>query len=178
MNLPNFITVFRIAAVPVIATLVVIGGGAALWAALILYVAAAASDWLDGFLARRMNISSALGTMLDPIADKLLVGALIVVLAATGRIAGWHLVPALTILLREIFVSGLREFLGNRQIEVPVTTIAKYKTAVQLVAFGALLAAAIYPQLDLAALGLLWIAGALTVWTGAQYFTTTLPRLK
>ena len=178
MNLPNLITVFRIAAVPVIATLVVIGGAAALWAALILYVAAAASDWLDGFLARRMNISSALGRMLDPIADKLLVGALIVVLAAMGRIAGWHLVPALAILLREIFVSGLREFLGNRQIEVPVTTIAKYKTAVQLVAFGALLAAAIYPQLDLAALGLLWIAGALTVWTGSQYFTAALPRLK
>lgn len=178
MNLPNIITLLRIAAVPVVAALVVVGGPAALWAAFIFYIAAAASDWLDGYLARRMKLQSGLGVMLDPIADKLLVGALIVVLAAVGRIAGWHLLPAVTILMREILVSGMREFLGNRQVEVPVTTLAKYKTAAQLVAFGALLLAALYPQVDMAALGLLWLAGALTAWTGAQYFLAALPRLK
>ncbi|MEX0860919.1 MAG: CDP-alcohol phosphatidyltransferase family protein, partial [Cucumibacter sp.] len=91
MSLPNILTICRIAAIPAIVVLVVLGSTAALWIALALYIAAAVTDYIDGALARRMNLSSNLGRMLDPIADKMLVGALIVTFAATGQIAGWDL---------------------------------------------------------------------------------------
>ena len=179
MTLPNQLTIGRILAIPVICLFVAWSGGPGWdwlrWIALLLYIAAAITDWLDGFLARRMKLNSALGKMLDPIADKLLVGALLITLAWTRDLNGWDLIPAIAIMLREIFVSGLREYLGNRSIEVPVTFLAKWKTTVQLVAlFFVILQGpwlGVWPIANI----LLWLAGALTVWTGWQYLLSVWP---
>ena len=112
MTLPNQLTIGRILAIPVICLFLVSGWEWLRWLALLLYIAAAVTDWLDGFLARQMNLNSALGKMLDPIADKLLVGALLITFAWTRDLNGWDLIPAIAIMLREIFVSGL-----PRQVE-------------------------------------------------------------
>ncbi len=174
-QLPNQLTVARIVAVPVLCLFIGMGNGWLRWLALIIYVAAAVTDWLDGFLARRMNMQSDLGKMLDPIADKLLVGALIVIFAWTRDFWGLDLVPAIAILLREIFVSGLREFMGKRDISVPVTFLAKWKTTAQLVALFFVIVDGLLPGFGVISSILLWIAGALTVWTGWQYLVSVWP---
>ena len=176
-TLPNLLTLGRIAAIPVICLCVVSGWGPLQWLALLLYIAAAVSDWLDGFLARRMNLNSALGKMLDPIADKLLVGALLITLAWTRDLSGWDLIPAIAILMREIFISGLREYLGKVDVEVPVTWLAKWKTTVQLVALGLLIAAPMLLGLVVVGHVLLWVAAILTVWTGWEYLRSAWPHL-
>src|SRR5690242_12729060 len=112
-QLPNQLTVARVAAVPVLCLFIGMGNGWLRWLALVIYAAAAVTDWMDGFLARRMHMQSDFGRMLDPIADKLLVGCLIVIFAWTHDIWGLDLVPAIAILMREIFISGLREFMGK-----------------------------------------------------------------
>jgi len=181
LSLPNQLTLGRIAAIPVICLLVAWGSPPGWdwlrWLALLLYIAAAITDWLDGFLARRMKLNSALGKMLDPIADKLLVGALLITLAWTRDLNGWDLLPAIAIMLREIFVSGLREYLGNRAIEVPVTFLAKWKTTAQLVALALIIAAPMLLGLAFISHLALWIAGILTVWTGWEYLRSTWPHL-
>jgi CDP-diacylglycerol--glycerol-3-phosphate 3-phosphatidyltransferase len=177
MTLPNQLTIGRILAIPVICLFLVSGWEWLRWLALLLYIAAAVTDWLDGFLARRMNLNSALGKMLDPIADKLLVGALLITFAWTRDLNGWDLIPAIAIMLREIFVSGLREYLGNRSISVPVTFLAKWKTTVQLVALGLIIAAPMLLGLGFISHVFLWIAGGLTVWTGWEYLRSTWPHL-
>ena len=177
LNLPNLLTIGRIVAIPVICWLLVIGGPAALWIALILYIAAAITDWLDGYLARRMNIVSGLGRMLDPIADKLLVGALLIVLAYTRQLSAFDLSPAVAIMVREIFVSGLREFLGPKNVVVHVTPLAKWKTTAQLVALAIVMLEQLVPGLGLISDIMLWIAGILTAVTGTQYFLGALPHL-
>jgi CDP-diacylglycerol--glycerol-3-phosphate 3-phosphatidyltransferase len=174
-SLPNLITIARIMAVPAVCWLIAAGGAPLRILALVLYVLAAASDWLDGYLARRSGLVSPLGRMLDPIADKLLVGAVIVVLAWDQSLSGWDLIPAIAIMLREIFVSGLREFLGAREVVVPVSGLAKWKTTTQLVALALVIFAGLVPGLGLVASLLLWIAGLLTVWTGAQYLRASWP---
>ncbi len=177
LTLPNQQTIGRIVAVPVICLLLVIGWEWLRWLALLLYVAAAVSDWLDGFLARSMKLNSALGRMLDPIADKLLVGALLVTFAFTRDLNALDLIPAIAILLREIFVSGLREYLGNRSIEVPVTLLAKWKTTTQLVALALIMAAPMLLGLAFISHVVLWFAGILTVWTGWEYLRSAWPHL-
>lgn len=169
-SIPNLITLGRIGAIPVICLLLGIGGVPLFVVAFVLYVAAAVSDWLDGHLARRWAQGSALGRMLDPIADKLLVGALLITLAWTRSLSGWDLVPAIAIMMREIFVSGLREYLGPKGVVVHVTMLAKWKTTAQLVALGLVILEGIVPGLALVSDVLLWLAGILTVWTGAEYF--------
>lgn len=176
-SLPNLITYARIIAVPVVCWLLTIPDPTARWVALILYIVAALSDFLDGYLARKLNQGSPLGKMLDPIADKLLVNALLIVLAFTGDFDGWDLIPAIAIMLRETLVPGLREYLGNARIEVPVTTLAKWKTTTQLVALAIVIFAGLYPGLALVADIVLWLAAALTVITGAQYFASAWPHL-
>jgi len=176
-SVPNLLTYGRIIAIPVIVVLLVSGDAALRWLALILYIAAAVSDFFDGYLARRWNQSSTLGRMLDPIADKLLVGALIVTFAWDRSLGAWDLIPALAILLREIFVSGLREFLGPRNVVVKVTQLAKWKTTVQLLALGFVIVAPLLAGAGLVAELLLWLAGILTVITGAQYFQGAWPHL-
>jgi len=174
-QLPNQLTIARIAAIPVLCLFIGMGNGWLRWLALVIYVAAAVSDWLDGFLARRMNMQSDLGRMLDPIADKLLVGALIVTFAWTRDFWGLDLVPAIAILFREIFVSGLREFMGNRSVTVHVTFLAKWKTTVQLVALFFFILQGLLPGFNIIADILLWVAGGLTVWTGWQYLQSVWP---
>ncbi len=175
-NLPNALTVGRIAAVPVILALVAAPAPqAALWACAV-FTLAAVTDWLDGFLARRLRQQSAFGRMLDPIADKLLVGAVLMALAAAGRLPALSLYPAIAILCREFLVSGLREHLAGRAT-LRVTPLAKWKTAAQLAALGLLLAgdaggtALGLGRLRLGLGGglLLWAAAALTLATGWAY---------
>ncbi len=145
--------------------------------ALIIYGVAAASDWLDGYLARAWDQYSPLGRMLDPIADKLLVGILIAALAWDGSLTAWDMVPACAILFREFFVSGLREFLGNTKIVLPVSWLAKWKTTIQLVSLAIVLLETIVPGIGLVSDVLLWLAGILTIWTGFQYLRASWPHL-
>jgi len=176
-TVPNLLTYGRIVAIPVIVLLLVSGDHALRWLALLLYIAAAVSDFFDGYLARRWNQSSPLGRMLDPIADKLLVGALIVTFAWDRSFAAWDLIPALAILLREILVSGLREYLGPKNVVVKVTQLAKWKTTVQLLALAFIFLAPLLPGAGVVAELLLWLAGIMTVITGTQYFMTAWPYL-
>jgi cardiolipin synthase (CMP-forming) len=174
INLPNMLTYARIAAVPLVVACLLAGGYHWRWWALGLFIAAAITDFLDGYLARLWSQQSSLGRMLDPIADKLLVAAVLLVLAAEGTIAGVHIWAAIIILCREVLVSGLREFLGQVQASVPVTRLAKYKTAVQLVAIGFLIAGPagdqVLPYNTQIGLAGLWIAALLTLYTGYDYF--------
>ena len=176
-SIPNLITYARIVAVPIVCWLLTIPSATARWIALILYIAAALSDFLDGYLARKLNQGSALGRMLDPIADKLLVNALLIVLAFTGDFDGWDLIPAIAIMLRETLVPGLREYLGNARIEVRVTTLAKWKTTAQLIALAVVILAGLVPNAALIADFVLWLAAVLTVVTGVQYFASAWPHL-
>jgi cardiolipin synthase len=174
---PNIITIARILAIIPIVWLVMSGDTALRAVALVLYVIAAASDWLDGYLARAWNQYSPLGRMLDPIADKLLVGILIAALAWDGSFSGWDMIPACAILFREFFIPGLREFLGNIKVVLPVSWLAKWKTTIQLVALALVLLERIIPSLGLASDIVLWVAGILTIWTGFQYLRASWPHL-
>ncbi len=174
MQVPNLLTYGRIAAVPTVAACLLWGTDLLRWTALAIFVAAAITDFFDGYLARAWEQQSALGTMLDPIADKLLVAGVLLMLAADHTIHGPHLWAAIIILSREVLVSGLREFLGQLQVSVPVTWLAKWKTAIQLVAIGFLIAGPagdrIMPWTTDIGLAGLWVAAALTLYTGYDYF--------
>ncbi len=173
-NVPNILTYGRIIAVPVVAGLLLWGGDTARWVALGIYIVAAITDFLDGYLARKWQQQSALGRMLDPIADKVLVSVVLLVLAADGVMDGGHIWAAIIILAREVLVSGLREFLGELRVSVPVTQIAKWKTTVQLLAIGFLIAGPtgdkIIPHTTQIGIVFLWVAAALTLYTGYDYF--------
>lgn len=178
MSLPNLLTILRILAIPVIAYLLLIGGDMARYWAFAIYVLAAITDFFDGWLARQSNDISALGRMLDPIADKLLIAALIVVLAFDHSFTMLDLIPALAILIREVFVSGLREYLGSEGIIIHVSRLAKYKTTAQLIAIGCVILVPVLPGLNLASSGCLWVAGVLTLWTGIEYLRGAWPHLQ
>lgn len=159
-----------------------IAAGWAMTTALALTVVAAATDWLDGRIARVRGEVSALGAALDPIADKLFVVAGLVLLIRSGAISGAGVVAALAIILREMLVSGLREAVGQRGGDLPVSTLAKYKTAAQLAALAVLIAAAPGGPVGLSAAplaaGALWAAAVLTIWSGADYVARAAGRLK
>ena len=194
--LPNALTIMRILLVPVFAIAFVMPGEVSRIVAFLVFVVASISDWLDGFAARKLKAGSEFGRMLDPIADKVLVGVALMMLVAegtftqikpNGMLSLLKLVPALIILSREILVSGLREFLAGTRVSVPVTTIAKFKTAVQMVAIGAMLLtplAEVYvpgiPSLTYAFIAyiLLWVAAALTVYTGVIYFRNGMAHIR
>jgi cardiolipin synthase len=173
-NLPNVLTYGRIIAVPLVAGLLMYGGFTARWVALAIYVVAAITDFFDGYLARKWQQQSSLGVMLDPIADKVLVAVVLLVLSADGILFGGHIWAAIIILAREVLVSGLREYLGALQVSVPVTKIAKWKTTVQLLAIGFLIAGPagdeIFPYITRIGIVGLWVAAALTLYTGFDYF--------
>jgi len=175
INLPNALTLGRIAAVPVfVLMLYFLDGTIARWAAFAIFAIASFTDWLDGHLARTWEQQSRFGAMLDPIADKLLVAAALMMLVADHTIAGVHVFAALIILSREVLVSGLREFLATLNVKVAVSAAAKCKTAIQMIAIGLLIAgpaaAGSMPWLTQAGVCLLWIAALLTLWTGSDYF--------
>ena len=172
-HLPNALTFARIGLIPVVMVLLYVPAPEARWAAAGLFVLAAVTDYLDGWLARKLNVVSDIGRVLDPIADKLLVAAVLVMLAGTGGLSAVSLIAAVVILFRELLVSGLREFLAGRGISMPVTTLAKWKTATQLMALPLLLVgdAGTVAGVSLQWPGeaLLWIAAALTAQTGYVY---------
>ena len=173
-SLPNILTYGRIVAVPVlVAFLFFWQSPAARWAAFAIFVIASITDWLDGYLARIWEQQSALGRMLDPIADKLLVGATLLMLVYDDTIKGWSIWAAVIILSREILVSGLREFLAELNVKIHVTQLAKWKTTFQFIALAMLLAgpASQGPLSILTDLGLLilWLSAVLTLMTGYDY---------
>src|SRR6202789_2211197 len=195
--LPNALTILRIVLVPVFVVAFVIPGDAARLVAFAVFALAAISDWLDGFAARKLKAGSDFGRMLDPIADKVLVAVALMMLVAegtftrysitTGALSLMRLVPALIILSREILVSGLREFLAGTRVSVPVTAIAKFKTAVQMLAIGAMILTPLaykfvpgIPSLTYAFIAyiLLWVAAALTVYTGVIYFRNGMAHIR
>jgi cardiolipin synthase (CMP-forming) len=182
-NLPNMLTYGRILAVPLVVFCFFIEGklkssDPARWAALAIFIIASLTDFLDGYLARIWQQTSNIGRMLDPIADKLLVASCLLLLAADSTIAGWSLWAAIIILCREILVSGLREYLAELKVSVPVTRLAKWKTAIQMVAIGFLLAGPaadkILPYTTETGLVLLWISAVVTLYTGWDYFRSGL----
>jgi CDP-diacylglycerol--glycerol-3-phosphate 3-phosphatidyltransferase/cardiolipin synthase len=175
LSLPNLLTYGRVLAVPaVVALMFWPNDDAWRWLALAVFVAAAVTDWFDGYFARIWGQHSAIGRMLDPIADKLLVAACLLMLVADGTIAGLSLWAAIVILSREILVSGLREFLAELKVSVPVSRVAKWKTALQLVAIGFLVAGPagdqVLPYTTRIGIVLLWVAAVLTIYTGYDYF--------
>lgn len=180
-NIPNLLTYGRILAVPLIVLCFFIEGKLqssdfARWTALVIFAIASITDFFDGYLARIWNQTSNIGRMLDPIADKLLVSTCLLLMAADteNTIAGWTLWAAITILCREILVSGLREYLAELKVSVPVTRIAKWKTTVQMLALAFLLAGPagdkVLPYTTQIGIFLLWIAAILTIYTGYDYF--------
>ncbi len=174
LSLPNVLTYGRIAAVPaLVACLYFLQGDVARWSAFALFVVAGITDWLDGYLARAWEQQSTLGAMLDPIADKLLVGAALMMLVYDGTIGKISIWAAIIILCREILVSGLREFLAELNVKVRVSMLAKWKTAVQMIALAVLLAGPAaeksLPGAEATGITLLWLAALLTLWTGYDY---------
>ena len=178
LSLPNLLTLSRILAVPILVFL--------LWRPLpidyaitfVLYCIVGITDYFDGYLARAQGRISRLGQFLDPIADKIMVGAVLIMLISSRKenpvpeIAGLNIIPALVILLREIIVSGLREFLAELKVSVPVSALAKWKTTFQMVALGALILGGAVPQMPwvhLVGLFCLWAAAGLTLITGYDY---------
>src|SRR3954464_1808020 len=173
LTLPNILTLSRIIMVPLLAGFLWWPGWQAGYGiAFALYCLMGITDYFDGYLARAQGTVSKLGVFLDPIADKIMVAAVILMLAGKQVIFDWHLIAALVILMREIAVSGLREFLGGIQVSVPVSKLAKWKTTLQLLALGGLILAQAlpgWPWLQTAALAALWGAAVLTVITGWDY---------
>jgi cardiolipin synthase (CMP-forming) len=178
-SVPNLLTYARIAAVPAVVACLyaadILRWGLWLhWPALVIFIAAGVTDFFDGYFARAWGQHSTFGRMLDPIADKLLVASCLLMLAANGTIKGWSLWAAIVILCREILVSGLREYLAELRVSVPVTRLAKWKTTAQLVAVGFLVLGEagdrILPVVTPIGLALLWVSALLTLYTGYDYF--------
>jgi CDP-diacylglycerol---glycerol-3-phosphate 3-phosphatidyltransferase len=180
-GLPNVLTLARIAVIPLLVALFYIHHPAAPFLACGLFLLAAATDWLDGAIARARSQQSAFGRFLDPIADKLLVAAALLMMVGFGQIAGWAILPALVILCREITVSGLREFLAVLRVALPVTQLAKWKTALQMAAIAILLVGDAGPAaLHLRVVGEvgLWLAAVLTLITGYDYLRAGLGHMR
>ncbi len=185
-NLPNIITLSRLASLPLLLILLFIPYAWAAWFALFLYTLGCITDWLDGYLARKMKIESAFGKFLDPIADKIFVITVILCLVATGKLDGLWVVPPLVIITREFLISGLREFLGPQNIQVPVSKLAKYKTGFQMTSLGFLIVGSYGdPVLAFTFISTLtWghlivtCAAALTVITGWDYLKIGLTHIK
>lgn len=215
-NIPNILTVLRLLAAPGVAVMFLyFTRPYADWFALLLFVAAAVTDWFDGFLARAWKQETKLGTMLDPIADKAMVVIALMIIVGYSSMSPWLVLPATVILFREVFISGLREFLGDTAGTLKVTFLAKWKTTAQMVAISFLFSQGVFEHylimssigMDQAAIasvldggatddmglrwkfnamvwsgnigvGLLWVAAALTLITGYDYFAKSLPFLK
>ena len=180
LTLPNILTLSRIFAMPILVAVLWHPGRADYAFAFALYVAVAITDYFDGYLARAQGTVSKLGVFLDPIADKIMVATVIVMLVFTRDLAGWSVLAGLIILIREIAVSGLREFLAELRVSLPVSALAKWKTTLQLVALGALiLAGAVpaYPGVEMLGLVCLWAAAGLTLITGWDYLRVGLKHM-
>lgn len=172
-HLPNLLTFARIALTPVFVAAFWLDMPGGRWAAFVLFVIAAVTDYADGWIARRRNVVSRLGAMLDPIADKLLIASALLMLVYMDDIRGFVIIPALIILAREILVSGMREFLATISVQVPVSSISKFKTVVQVIAIAMLILAPaiehVWGWVHRAGIVALWGAAVLTIYTGFSY---------
>ncbi|PKU23948.1 CDP-diacylglycerol--glycerol-3-phosphate 3-phosphatidyltransferase [Telmatospirillum siberiense] len=180
-TLPNLLTISRILVIPLIVATFYIEGSSVRWVGCALFIAAAITDFFDGYFARRRNSVSNLGRFLDPIADKLLVSAVLLMLTAFDRVSQVSVLPAVVILLREILVSGLREYLAELRIGMPVSRLAKWKTAIQMTALPTLIVGDAAPAwLPAQPLGevLLWGAAVLTLITGWDYMRAGLKHMR
>lgn len=175
LTIPTLLTLARLIVLPLLIWLILANH---VWAALGLYILGAITDFLDGYLARKLGQVTPFGTFLDPIADKIYVCAMFIALVSTGQIAGYGLAAVIIILSREFLVAGLREYLGPKNVQLPVSTLAKWKTTAQLIATAFLLVAGAMPYADIIGNGLLWIAALLTVMTGYAYLKTGLAHMK
>jgi len=172
-NLANILTVSRLLLLPVIILLFFLEehwGGIAVWLALLVYIGAAITDFLDGYIARKFNQITPFGTFLDPISDKVFVSTLLILLIAFDRIDGLWLFLPILIFAREFLISGLREFLGPKDIKVPVTFLAKWKTAIQMLSLGFLIIGPYAPYALEIGLIFLSVATLLTIITGLSYY--------
>ncbi len=173
-NIPNILTVSRIVIIPVVLGFIWIGAPWGNWLAFAAYTYACVTDFFDGYLARAWHQQSAFGRFLDPIADKLLVAGVLFMLVGVESISALHILPAAVILCREILVSGLREFLAEAQVGMPVSLLAKWKTAIQMLALGFLIVGTAGPDFGFATtweIGIygLWVAAVITIITGYDY---------
>ena len=177
INIPNLLTLFRIALIPLLVGSFYVGGDLGNRLACAIFVLAGITDFLDGYIARRLDQRSALGRFLDPVADKLVVAAALLMMVGFGQIAGLSVLPALVILCREILVSGLREYLAGISIRMPVSRLAKWKTAIQMTAIAILLLGEAgpwgVPWASIGGIGL-WVAAVLTLVTGYDYLRSGL----
>ena len=181
LTLPNILTLSRIVTVPLLIALMWWPGWTTGYAfAFALYCLMGITDYFDGYLARSSGTVSKLGIFLDPIADKIMVAAVILILVGTRDIAGIHVIAALVILLREIAVSGLREFLAQVQVSVPVSQLAKWKTTLQLVSLGGIILGGSVPEMvwvHTVGIVALWGAAVLTLLTGWDYLRVGLKHM-
>jgi cardiolipin synthase len=180
-SLPNQLTLFRIAVIPGLVALFYMEGALGRYLACGLFGIAAITDFLDGYIARATRQQSVLGGFLDPVADKLLVSAALLMMVAFDQITGYVVLPAVVILCREILVSGLREFLAGLSVGVPVSALAKWKTVIQMFAIGFLILGdagpAMVPSRLIGETGL-WVAAVLTLITGYDYLRAGLHHIE
>jgi len=172
-NIPNYLTYLRILLIPIVIGLLFIPESWAAWTALGFYTIASITDFLDGYLARKWKVESAVGMFLDPISDKIFIASLLVALVGFDRVDGIWMIPVIVILMREFLVSGMREFLGPLNVQLPVSQLAKWKTTIQMIALGFLVMGdygdVVLPYtLEIGQWGLT-IAAILTVITGWDY---------
>jgi len=186
LSLPNLLTLSRILAVPILVFLLWRPSPVDYAVTFVLYCVVGITDYLDGYLARAQGLTSRLGQFLDPIADKIMVAAVLIMLISSRKanpvpeIASLNIIAALIILLREIIVSGLREYLAGLQVSVPVSALAKWKTTAQLIALGALILGGAVPDqpwVHNLGIAFLWIAAALTLISGYDYLRTGLKHM-
>jgi CDP-diacylglycerol--glycerol-3-phosphate 3-phosphatidyltransferase len=177
-SIPNILTVSRILVIPIVILLFLLNKSWSPWAVLGFYVYASVTDFFDGYFARKFNVVSDLGRFLDPIADKLLVATLFILLITSKNIPGLNVIAVIIILLREIFVSGLREFLGPKNIIIRVTKLAKWKTTLQMIATCFLILNSVVLVIYPFSIAMLWLAAIITFITGFQYFKEALKYMK
>jgi CDP-diacylglycerol--glycerol-3-phosphate 3-phosphatidyltransferase len=186
LSLPNLLTLSRILAVPILVFLLWRPSPVDYAVTFVLYCIVGITDYLDGYLARAQGLTSRLGQFLDPIADKIMVAAVLMMLISSRKanpvpeIASLNIIAALIILLREIIVSGLREYLAGLQVSVPVSALAKWKTTAQLIALGALILGGAVPDqpwVHNLGIAFLWLAAALTLISGYDYLRTGLKHM-
>jgi len=176
-HIPNLLTFFRLLLLPIIIILLYQPALWMAWVALALYAFASFTDFLDGWVARKFDASSDFGKFLDPISDKIFVVSLLIVMVDIAYLEGIWILPVLIILTREFLVSGLREFLGPQNIQLPVTQLAKWKTTIQMIALGFLIAGHEQELLTIGKWGMA-IAALLTAITGYQYVKAGMKHLK
>lgn len=180
-NLANIITFSRILMIPMmVASFYLLKGDLSNWVSFAIFTTAGITDFLDGYVARKFNQSSKLGAFMDPIADKLLIAAALMMMVAFNRIEGYSVIAAIIILCREFAVSGLREFLADLKVSIPVTYLAKWKTTIQIFALGFLLVGEAAPDFIPALMigdWCLWAAALLTLYTGYDYLKSGLKHM-